>query len=51
MIRVCVRDDYGINLVNASIKKEPRKRIALSAIYYRYAIGFLDCGRGTMTDV
>ena len=38
MIRVCVRDDYGINLANASIKEEPRKRFALSSIYYRYPI-------------
>ena len=51
MIRVCVRDDYGINLEDASIKEEPRKRIVLSAIYYRYAIGLLDHSRGTMTDV
>ena len=41
MIRVCVGDDYGINLENASIKEEPWKRIALSSVYYRYAIGFL----------
>ena len=46
-----MRNYDGINLVNASTRQEPSESVALSPIYYQYAIGLFDHNRRTMPNI